>query len=106
MSCNLFTDPERVYSLSERLVGQFFAEFLLRPADRFNFDEFMVSWKQSLPEGMNTNIDYLRVMIFSTGTLCAEQYTGILIKPRYKISKPSHLPKPPILLCCIKVPWS
>jgi len=36
----------------------------------------------------------------------AEQYTSILVKSRYKISKPSHLPKPPIPLCCVKVPWA
>ena len=57
----LFTDPERVYSLSERQVCQFYAELLLRPVDRFNYEEFMDCWKQSVPDGMNTSMDYLRV---------------------------------------------
>ncbi|XP_065905943.1 sister chromatid cohesion protein DCC1-like isoform X2 [Dysidea avara] len=53
-------DPERVYSLSERQVCQFYAELLLRPVDRFNYEEFMDCWKQSVPDGMNTSMDYLR----------------------------------------------
>ena len=36
----------------------------------------------------------------------AEQYTAISIIPQFKISKPSQMWKPPILLCCIKVPVS
>jgi len=51
-----------VYSLSECQVCQYYAELLLRPVDRFNYTEFMDCWKQSVPEGMNTSIEYLRVM--------------------------------------------
>ena len=38
--------------------------------------------------------------------ISAAQYTGAVIKPRYKIRTPSHFLKLPILLCCIKVPAS
>ena len=34
----------------------------------------------------------------------AAHYNSNLIKLWYKISKPSHLPKPSLPLCCIKVP--
>ena len=51
-----------MYSLLECEVSQYYAELLLRPVDRFNYEEFMECWRQSVPDGINTNIDYLRVI--------------------------------------------
>ena len=55
-------EPERIYGLLECEVSQYYAELILRPAGRFNYEEFMVCWRQSVPEGINTNINYLRVI--------------------------------------------
>ena len=38
--------------------------------------------------------------------ISAAQFTVFVIKPWYKIRTPSHFPKLPIPLCCIKVPTS
>ena len=51
-----------MYRLSECEVCQFYAELLLRPVDRFNYEEFMECWRQSVPEGIKTDINYLRVI--------------------------------------------
>ena len=32
--------------------------------DQFNFDEFMESWQQSVPDGMTTSLEQLKVNIF------------------------------------------
>lgn len=52
-------DEGTVYELSEERVCQFFAELLLRPAGKFNYHEFMESWRQSVPDGMTTNLSQL-----------------------------------------------
>lgn len=62
ISSSCYLEPECVYSLSECEVCQFYAELLLRPVDRFNYEEFMECWRQSVPEGIKTDINYLRVI--------------------------------------------
>lgn len=59
---NVFTsDTGTTYcELSEEKVCQFYAELLLRPAGKFNYHEFMESWRQSVPEGMRTNLVQLK----------------------------------------------
>ena len=61
LSLYYYVEPECIYGLLECEVSQYYAELLLRPVDRFNYEEFMECWRQSVPDGINTNIDYLRV---------------------------------------------
>ncbi|XP_046856885.1 sister chromatid cohesion protein DCC1-like isoform X2 [Xenia sp. Carnegie-2017] len=51
---------EVYYKLSEAKICSFFAEFLLRPAGRFHYQEFMDTWKQSVPDGMHADEEYLK----------------------------------------------
>lgn len=55
-----FQEGEVYYELSEARVCQFYAELLLRPAGKFNYQEFLDSWQASIPEGMVTSLDYLK----------------------------------------------
>jgi sister chromatid cohesion protein DCC1 len=48
------------YCLSELKICQFYAEYLLRPVDRFCFNDFLESWQQSVPSGMTTSIQQLK----------------------------------------------
>jgi sister chromatid cohesion protein DCC1 len=43
-------------------VCQFFAVLLLRQAGKFNYGEFMESWLQSVPLGMETDLSQLRTL--------------------------------------------
>lgn len=47
------------YRLSEDKICRFYAEYLLRQAGKFNYNEFMDSWCQSVPEGMTTKSEHL-----------------------------------------------
>lgn len=42
----------QLYRYREREVCRFFAEVLLRGAGKFNLNEFLQAWKESVPEGM------------------------------------------------------
>ncbi|XP_033644966.1 sister chromatid cohesion protein DCC1-like [Asterias rubens] len=53
-------EDEIFYCLNEDTVCQLFAEMLLRPAEKFNFAEFLLSWQQSVPEGMTTGLHQLQ----------------------------------------------
>ncbi|XP_038057514.1 sister chromatid cohesion protein DCC1-like [Patiria miniata] len=53
-------DDEVFYCLDEDKVCQMFAEMLLRPAEKFNLAEFLLSWQQSVPEGMTTGMHQLQ----------------------------------------------
>ncbi|EDO27880.1 predicted protein, partial [Nematostella vectensis] len=48
------------YHLLEDKICRFYAEYLLRPAGRFNYHEFMESWQQSVPDGMTTTLEHLQ----------------------------------------------
>ncbi|KAK3727803.1 hypothetical protein QZH41_008223, partial [Actinostola sp. cb2023] len=53
------SQSEVYYTLNEDRICQFYAEYLLRPADRFNYEEFIESWQQSVPDGMTTKSQQL-----------------------------------------------
>ena len=55
-----------------------------------------LSLYQSLKQMRTAHMETNAYTHASSAVLNAAQYTGILIKQRYKISKLSHLPKPPI----------
>lgn len=52
-------DGAQLYRYREEDICKFFAEVLLHEAGRFNFNEFMQAWKESVPEGMNPSEDML-----------------------------------------------
>ncbi|XP_028417058.1 sister chromatid cohesion protein DCC1-like [Dendronephthya gigantea] len=58
-------NEETYYKLSEAKVCTFYAEFLLRPAGRFNYYEFMEAWKQTVPEGMHVDDTHLQGIALS-----------------------------------------
>lgn len=45
-------DGVQLYRYKEESVCKFFAQVLLHEAGRFNYNEFMQAWKESVPEGM------------------------------------------------------
>ncbi|KXJ21192.1 Sister chromatid cohesion protein DCC1 [Exaiptasia diaphana] len=47
------------FALDEEKICRFYAEYLLRPTDRFSYEEFMESWQQSVPDGMTTKEEHL-----------------------------------------------
>lgn len=47
------------YKLDEEKICRFFAEMLLRDVGKFNLDEFLEVWDQSVPDGMKTDRKYL-----------------------------------------------
>ena len=59
---------ETYYKLSEAKICTFYAEFLLRPAGRFNYHEFMEAWRQSVPEGMHVDETHLQGIALSDMT--------------------------------------
>lgn len=48
-------DGEQLYRYKEQDVCKFFAEVLLHSAGKFNLDDFLQAWKESVPEGMVTD---------------------------------------------------
>ncbi|XP_071449471.1 sister chromatid cohesion protein DCC1 [Hetaerina americana] len=50
---------EMLYSLKEDKVCRFLAKVLLKPAGKFNLEEFLEAWQQSVPEGMKTTTKHL-----------------------------------------------
>lgn len=48
------------YALDEVKVCRFLAEALLRPAGRFNLQDFLQTWQESVPEGLQTNLSQLK----------------------------------------------
>lgn len=49
--------------LCEEKVCRFFAELLLRAGRRFAYQDFLDTWQQSVPMGMITSLDHLKVRI-------------------------------------------
>jgi len=47
------------YCITEDRVCSFYAEYILRPAGKFNYHEFLEAWKQSVPEGMECKDSHL-----------------------------------------------
>lgn len=55
------TDGEVYFTLDEDKVCRAMAQMLLQNAVKFNLAEFLEVWQQSVPEGMTTRLDQLRV---------------------------------------------
>jgi len=51
---------EQTVCLSEEKVSTFYAEYILRPAGKFNYQEFMEAWAQSVPDGMTVKQEHLK----------------------------------------------
>ncbi|XP_050298188.1 sister chromatid cohesion protein DCC1 [Anthonomus grandis grandis] len=45
-------DGMQMYQYKEERVCKFFARVILKTAEKFNLDEFLQAWKESVPEGM------------------------------------------------------
>ncbi|KAK3915302.1 Sister chromatid cohesion protein DCC1 [Frankliniella fusca] len=55
-----FENPgENTCTLREDRICKVLGEVLLRPAGKWNLQEFLTAWQQSVPEGMVTNMKYL-----------------------------------------------
>lgn len=54
-------EGEVVFALDEDKVCRALAQMLLQNAVKFNLSEFQEVWQQSVPEGMGTRLDQLRV---------------------------------------------
>ncbi|EGV91176.1 Sister chromatid cohesion protein DCC1 [Cricetulus griseus] len=56
--------PDKVYfELDADKICRVTAEMLLQNAVKFNLDEFQEVWQQSVPEGMTTRLDQLKVRL-------------------------------------------
>lgn len=55
------------YALHEDKVCQSTALLLLQNAVKFNLREFQEVWQQSVPEGMSTRLEQLKVSLFLDG---------------------------------------
>ncbi|XP_054275596.1 sister chromatid cohesion protein DCC1 isoform X2 [Macrosteles quadrilineatus] len=62
MSGDRDDEGEPLYSLKEEKICRFLAEVLLRSAGRFNLQEFLQAWQESVPEGLNTDLKQLAGM--------------------------------------------
>lgn len=56
--------------LHEDKVCRGIALMLLQNAVKFNLNEFQQVWQQSVPEGMSTRLDQLKVSLHFSYTLC------------------------------------
>lgn len=52
-------DGVRLFKYKQQEVCQIFAKVLLRTAAKFNLEDFLQSWQESVPEGMVTNEEML-----------------------------------------------
>lgn len=52
-------DGLQLYRYKERDVCRFFAQVLLSQAGKFNFNEFLQAWSESVPEGMKPEVEML-----------------------------------------------
>lgn len=53
------------FRLPEENVCRFYAQYILRPAGKFNYHEFMEAWSQSVPEGMTCRPEHLKGVALS-----------------------------------------
>lgn len=53
------SSDESVYSLNEAKVCRFYAELLLRTANKYHLQDFEATWQMSVPDGMTTQLSYL-----------------------------------------------
>jgi len=56
-------EPEVMFRLIEDRVCQFFAECILRGAEKFNYNEFFEAWQQSVPDGLQTKKEQLKGIV-------------------------------------------
>lgn len=56
---SVVVDGIQLYKYKERDVCQFFAKVILRTAGKFNLEEFLQAWKESVPDGMIPTEDML-----------------------------------------------
>lgn len=56
-----YLDGQVMYALDEDKVCRATAQLLLQNAVKFNLSEFQEVWQQSVPDGMTTRLDQLRV---------------------------------------------
>lgn len=69
-----------MYALDEDKVCRATAQLLLQNAVKFNLSEFQEVWQQSVPEGMSTRLDQLRVRtLVNTRTDSEHTYTNIYV---------------------------
>jgi len=51
----------KIICLDEVKVCRYYAEYILRPAvGKFNYNEFMDAWRESVPDGMKVSTEYLQ----------------------------------------------
>ncbi|CAL1540282.1 unnamed protein product [Lymnaea stagnalis] len=55
-------ESRRIYFLSEDKICKHFAELCLRNSGKFNLNDFLRAWQESVPEGMKTSISQLEGM--------------------------------------------
>lgn len=61
MTCWFFSAGEIYFEMQEDKICRATAQMLLQNAVKFNLSEFQEVWQQSIPEGMTTRLDQLKV---------------------------------------------
>ncbi|XP_068246946.1 sister chromatid cohesion protein DCC1 isoform X1 [Palaemon carinicauda] len=56
---NITDEGDELYTLNDDKVCRLCAEVLLKPAGKFNLNDFLTIWQQSVPEGLTTNLAQL-----------------------------------------------
>lgn len=70
-------DGQVMFALDEDKVCRATAQLLLQNAVKFNLSEFQEVWQQSVPEGMSTRLDQLRVRTLVNSTTLTQTLTNI-----------------------------
>lgn len=52
-------DYVQLYVYKEAEICKFFAQVLLSAAEKFNYEDFLQAWRESVPEGMQTSEEFL-----------------------------------------------
>nr|XP_045599029.1 sister chromatid cohesion protein DCC1-like isoform X1 [Procambarus clarkii] len=65
-------DGDSLYSLHDDKVCRLCAEVLLKSADKYNLNEFLSIWQQSVPEGLTTNVSQLEGIALVDRSLSAD----------------------------------
>lgn len=58
-----FSAGEVYFEMREDKICRAIAQMLLKNAVKFNLSEFHEVWQQSVPEGMSTSLDQLKVKV-------------------------------------------
>lgn len=56
---NITDEGDELFTLNDDKICRLCAEVLLKPAGKFNLNEFLTIWQQSVPEGLTTNLHQL-----------------------------------------------